>query len=68
MMLGTLLSATLASACPDCPPAREARALVLGSDFLLHLTLVLAPFVATMIAVVWIATRVDRPALRGGAA
>jgi hypothetical protein len=35
-------------ACPDCPTARDARALALGDGFIAHLLIAAAPFVLTL--------------------
>jgi|GEM_PF-3488304 len=46
--------------CPDCPTAREARALVLDDQPLLHLAGVLVPFVLVALVVSMLIRRLDR--------
>jgi hypothetical protein len=50
--------------CPDCPPARAARALVLAQAFWANAAYALLPFLVIGVAVRWIVHRVDRPADR----
>ena len=47
-------------ACPACPPAVEARRLVLTEWFWSNVWLALLPFFAKLIVVVWFVTRLDR--------
>jgi hypothetical protein len=54
------LALAVVSACPDCPPARDARALVFSDGFWLNAWYALLPFVVVAIAVRWFVGRVDR--------
>lgn len=49
-------------ACPDCPPAIAARALVLSESFWIHLWYAALPFAATFGIVGWIVRRMGRDA------
>jgi hypothetical protein len=46
--------------CPDCPPARLARELVVEDRFLSHLGLAVLPFAVTGLAIAVIARLADR--------
>jgi hypothetical protein len=46
--------------CPDCPPAREARQLVLDSDFLANLLIAIAPFAIALLIAAAIMFCLDR--------
>jgi hypothetical protein len=54
------LIAVSASLCPDCPPARDARALVLADAFWLRLLWLVLPFAVTAMAVAWLVRWIDR--------
>jgi hypothetical protein len=54
------LIAVSASLCPDCPPARDARALVLADAFWLRLLWLGLPFVVTAVAVSLLLRWIDR--------
>jgi len=54
--------ALCAAACPDCPPARAARALVFSHGFWTTAWYVLLPFAVVLLAARWIVRRVDREA------
>jgi hypothetical protein len=51
---------TLASLCPDCQPGRDARALVLGADFLPGLSGTLVPFIIVLVLAAIIMRGIDR--------
>jgi hypothetical protein len=55
------LSAFLAS-CPSCPPAREARSLVLSEAFWANVTYAMLPFLVVGLAVHGFVKRLDRGA------
>jgi hypothetical protein len=48
--------------CPDCPPARLARELVIEDHFLAHLGYAALPFAITGLAIVVVARIADRGA------
>lgn len=45
--------------CPDCPPAREARALVVADGAWLNAVYALLPFAVVLLAVLWFTRRLD---------
>jgi hypothetical protein len=57
------------SLCPDCPPARAARALVLGDEIWTNLLWVVLPFVVIALVVGWLSRYalryIDRGSRRG---
>lgn len=59
---------TAASAfCPDCPPVRDARALVLGDAFLTNVVWSVLPFVVIALVLAWFArqlAKIDQGARR----
>jgi hypothetical protein len=46
--------------CPDCPPVRTAREMVLAESFWLNALYMVLPFVAVVLALVVVAVRLDR--------
>lgn len=47
------------AACPDCPPAREARAQVVADGMWLNALYAVLPFVLVLIVVRWFVGRID---------
>ena len=60
-----MLTLVAALACPDCPPAREARRWFLERDLGVHLLIAIAPFVVVLALVLAITKLVDRPGAPG---
>jgi hypothetical protein len=46
--------------CPDCPPARTARDLVLSESFWLNALYLVLPFVVVLVVAVILLRRLDR--------
>ena len=46
--------------CPDCPPVRTAREMVLAESFWLNALYMVLPFVAVVLALVALAVHLDR--------
>ena len=52
-----LVLTAASAACPDCPPVRDARALVLGDGFWTNALWMVLPFIAIAL-VLWLAHRI----------
>jgi hypothetical protein len=54
------LAGYLAAACPSCPPALEARSMVLSDTLVTNASYAVLPFLVTAFVVRWFVRRVDR--------
>lgn len=55
----------IALACPDCPPARAARAMFIDLDLARNVVVALAPFIVTLALVALIVRTVSARSHRG---
>ena len=60
LVVRALVLIAASAACPDCPPVRDARALVLGDAFWMNVLWLVLPFVAIALVLAWLARRIAK--------
>lgn len=56
----SLVLTAASAACPDCPPVRDARALVLGDAFWMNALWTVLPFIAIALVLAWFARLISK--------
>jgi hypothetical protein len=60
LVVRSLALTAVSAFCPDCPPVRDARALVLGDAFWTHAVWIVLPFVAIALVLAWFARQIAK--------
>jgi hypothetical protein len=60
LVVRSLVLTAASASCPDCPPVRDARALVLGDAFWMNVVWTVLPFVAIALVLAWLARQMAK--------
>jgi nitrate/nitrite transporter NarK len=60
LVVRSLILTAASASCPDCPPVRDARALVLGDAFWTNALWIVLPFVAIALVLAWFARQIAK--------